>query len=145
MPSAAASSAASSKFMHVAGVVLDDVEDAGAAVDGAGGGDDLVRHGRGEDRAGAGGVEHARPDEAGVERLVAAAAAGDEADLAGDRRVAPHDDTAGRVDAQQVGMGEAQPLQRLPHDILGPVDQLLHRALPPRATGVGRRSPAANG
>ena len=67
---------------HVAGVVLDDVEDAGAAVDGAGRGLHLVRDRRREDVAGARRVEHAETDEAAVERFVAGAAAGDERDLA---------------------------------------------------------------
>ena len=66
----------------VAGVVLHDVQDAGAAVDELGRGEHLVGHRRGEHLAGAGGVEHAEPDEAAVQRLVAGAAAGDEADLA---------------------------------------------------------------
>ena len=70
---------------HVAGVVLDDVQHAGAAVDGLRGGEHLVGHGRGEDLARAGGVEHARADEAAVQRLVAGAAAGDQAHLAADR------------------------------------------------------------
>ena len=66
----------------VAGVVLHDVQDAGAAVDQLGGGEHLVGHRRGEHLAGAGGVEHAEPDEPAVQRLVARAAAGDDADLA---------------------------------------------------------------
>ena len=48
------------EVQHVAGVVLDDVQDAGPAVDGAGGGLHLVRDRRGEDVAGRRGVEHAR-------------------------------------------------------------------------------------
>src|SRR5439155_21010015 len=63
---------------HVAGVVLDDVDDAGTAVDRLGRRQHLVGDGRGEDLAGAGGVEHPAPDEAAVERLVSGAAAGDQ-------------------------------------------------------------------
>ena len=66
----------------VAGVVLDDVQHARAAVDRLGGGQHLVRDRRGEDRARAGGIQHAHADEAAVHRLVAGAAAGDDADLA---------------------------------------------------------------
>ena len=59
----------------VAGVVLDDVQHAGAAVDGLRGRQHLVGRGRGEHLAGAGGVEHAHADEAAVHGLVAGAAA----------------------------------------------------------------------
>ena len=70
------------EVQDVAGVVLDDVQDAGAAVDGAGGGLHLVRHGRGEDVAGGGRVEHAQADEPAVQRFVTGAAARDQGDLA---------------------------------------------------------------
>src|SRR4051795_2711830 len=53
----------------VAGVVLDDVQDAGAAVDRLRRLEHLVRRRRGEDLAGTGGVEHAPPDVAAVHRL----------------------------------------------------------------------------
>src|SRR6266566_7530415 len=68
---------------HVAGVVLDDVQHPGAAVDLGGGPLHLVGRRRGEHGTGAGGVEHAEPDEAAVQRLVARPAAADQADLAG--------------------------------------------------------------
>ena len=45
----------------VAGVVLDDVEDAGSAIDRAGGRFHLVGTGRREHLAGTGGIEHALP------------------------------------------------------------------------------------
>ena len=92
------------EVQHVAGVVLDDVQHARAAVDRPGGGEHLIGHRRGEDRAGAGRVEHAAPDEAAVHRLVAAAAAGDDAHLAAHRRVRAHDDTILEVDTHQIGM-----------------------------------------
>ncbi len=56
---------------HVAGVVLDDVQDAGAAVDSLRGGLHLVGGGGGEHLAGARRVEHAHADEPAVHRLVA--------------------------------------------------------------------------
>ena len=62
----------------VARVVLDDVHDAGAAVDRLGRGEHLVGHRRGEHLARARGVEHAAPDEAAVQRLVTRAAARDQ-------------------------------------------------------------------
>ena len=75
----------------VAGVVLDDVHDTGAAVDGLGRLQHLVGRGGGEHLARAGRVEHAGPDEAAVHRLVTRAAPGDQPDLALDRRVNAHD------------------------------------------------------
>ena len=60
---------------HVARVVLDDVDHSGAAVDRLGRGEHLLRDRRGEDLAGARGVEHALADEAAVQRLVPRAAA----------------------------------------------------------------------
>ena len=53
----------------VAGVVLDDVEDACAAVDGLGGGHHLIGDRRGEDGARAGRVEHSEPDEASAQSV----------------------------------------------------------------------------
>ena len=67
---------------HVAGVVLDDVQHAGTAVDGLRGCLHLIGRRRGEHLARACRIEHARADEPSVHRLVTGAAAGDEADLA---------------------------------------------------------------
>ena len=64
----------------VAGVVLDDEEAPGRAGDGEDAGEDGVDRGRGEDVAADRRGQHARADEAGVRRLVAGAAAGDERD-----------------------------------------------------------------
>src|SRR5262245_16897941 len=55
---------------HVACVVLDDVKDAGAAVDGLGRVEHLIGRRRREHLTGARRVEHAKPDEAAVHRLV---------------------------------------------------------------------------
>src|SRR4029077_18373990 len=55
---------------NVARVVLDDVDDARAAIDGLRCREHLSRNGRGEDLPGGGGVEHAQPDEATVQGLV---------------------------------------------------------------------------
>ena len=73
----------------VAGVVLHDVQHAGARVDDLRRLEHLVGRRRGEDLAAARGVEHARADEAAVQRLVARAAAGDQRDLAGAPWAAP--------------------------------------------------------
>ena len=94
----------------VAGVVLDDVEDAGATVDGPGRGLHLVRDRRREDVAGTGRVEHAEADEAAVQRFVAGAAAGDQGDLARDRTAGPEDDEhVGGVDPDESGWARPRP------------------------------------
>ena len=89
---------------HVAGVILDQEQDACAAVDGLGGFIHLIRRGRGEDFAGAGGIEHAHAHKAAVHRFVAAAAAGYDGHFAGHRRVGTIDIVRFEVDFQQVGM-----------------------------------------
>ena len=101
---------------HVARVVLDDVHHAGAAVDGLRRGEHLVGHRGGEDRARAGGVEHAEPDEAAVQRLVPRAAARDERDLALHRGVPADDELVLEVDADEVGMRRRQAGERLGDD-----------------------------
>ena len=53
------------------------------------------------------------PDEAGVHRLVAGAAAGDQRDLAGAGRVGAGDEGRRGVDADEVGMGGAEAAKRL--------------------------------
>src|SRR5205823_5268271 len=76
---------------HVAGVVLHDVQDAGAGVDGLGGGQDLVGHRRGEHLTRAGRVEHAVAHEPAVQRLVPGPATGHQAHLARRRPTGPRD------------------------------------------------------
>src|SRR5690606_11814917 len=110
---------------HVARVVLDDVQHARAAVGGLGGGEDLVGDGRGEHLAGAGGVEHAVADEAAVQRFVAGAAAGDQADLAGGGAAGSDDVAVLGVDGQR-GVGGGDPGQRVGEYVVGGVDELLH-------------------
>ena len=114
----------------VAGVVLDDVQDARAAVDGLGRLHHLVGRGRGEHLARARRVEHALPHEPSVHRLVTRAAAGDDADLALHRRVGAHD--VGRVvgDLHAVAVRRLDALERIPEHLLGIVDELLHAQRP---------------
>ena len=102
----------------VARVVLDQVHDAGAAVDGLRRGEHLVGHRRGEHLARAGGVEHPEPDEAAVQRLVTRAAAGDEGDLALTRGVGAHHDLRVGVDAQDVAVRGRKADERLLDDLL---------------------------
>ena len=88
---------------HVALVVLDDQQHAGAGVDLGGGLHHLVGRRRGEDLAGAGGIEHAVPDEAGMERLVTRAAAREQRDLARLQHPAP-DEFVAAAELDDVGM-----------------------------------------
>src|SRR5690606_1553022 len=94
-------------------------------------GEDRVRGGRGEHRAGHRGVEHADADVAGVQALVTAATAADEADLARDRAPGPGDeqqlgDAAGGDDG---GVRLDGALHGLRDVVGGVVDQLLHGRL----------------
>ena len=82
-------------------------------------------HRRREDLAGARGVEHAAPDETAVQRLVTGAAAGDDPDLALDRRVAPDDELL-LVVHPELRVRGLDAAQRLGDDVGGVVDQLLH-------------------
>ena len=118
---------------HVAGVVLDDVQDAGAAVDGACRRLHLVRDRRGEDVTGSGSIEHAGPHEAAVERLVAGAAAGDERDLAALRPAATQHQVLGGIDPDNIWVGLGQAGQALGDDVVKVVVELLDAG-----RGVGR-------
>src|SRR6185503_13332336 len=106
------------EVQHVAGVVLDDVQYAGAAVRGLAAGQHLVGHRRGEHRTGTRGVEHAKADESAVQRLVAATAAGHQRHLALDRTAGPEDDLVLRVDGHQIPVRSFQPGQRLGDDVV---------------------------
>ena len=67
-------------------------------------------------------------DEAGVQRLVPGAAAGDQADLAADRRVAAVDDPLLVVDPElRMGVGDAA--QCVGDHVVRVVDELVHRWL----------------
>ena len=117
------------EVQDVAGVVLHDVQHAGAAVDRRGGGQHLVGHRGGEDLAGAGRVEHAVADVPAVQRLVPGAAAGDEADLARPRAARPGDNPVLQVDAKGgVRRGDAR--QGVGDDAVDRVDELLHDIAP---------------
>ncbi len=112
----------------VAGVVLHDVQHAGAAVDGLRRRQHLVGGRRGEDFARAGGVEHARADEPPVQRLVTGPAAGDDRHLARHGRVGARDPVRAGVDDETAGVRERHADELLPDDVPGTVDQFLHRA-----------------
>ena len=116
------------EVQDVTGVVLDDVEHPRPAVDGAGRGLHLIGDRRREHVAGTGSVQHAHSHEAAVERLVARAAAGQQGDLAPTGCVLAKDDVVGGVDADEVGVSEAEALEALGDHVLDGVDELLHRA-----------------
>ena len=130
MPSACGQFGGHLEVQHVAGVVLDDVQHARAAVDRLGGGQHLVGHRRGEDRAGAGRIEHAHAHKAAVHRLVAAAAAADNAHFALARRVFADHDAVLVIHPNQVAMRLLHATQRLFDDVVHIIDQFLHRVTP---------------
>ena len=109
----------------VAGVVLDDVQHPGAAVDRLGRLEHLVGRGRGEHLARARRVEHAPADEPAVHRLVARAAARDDPDLALHGRVGTDDDVGVVAHPHSVAVRGLDALEGLPDDVVGAVDQLL--------------------
>jgi hypothetical protein len=93
----------------VAGVVLDDVENARSTVDGARGGFDLIRSRRSEHGPGTSGVEHASAHVPHMHGFVTAASARHDAGLAGNGRV--HPDHVNRIEAdfQNIPMRQASP------------------------------------
>ena len=94
---------------HVAGVVLDQQQHPGAAVDRLAALVHFIRRRRGENFARTGAVEHPFADETAVHRLMAAAAAGQDRHFAHYRRVSAGHERRIRVH-QQLGMGLRQPL-----------------------------------
>ena len=102
------------------------MQNARAAIDGHRCRLHLVGRGRGEDGAGAGGIEHPHAHETAVHRFVAAAAAGDDADLALDGGIGAHDIVRVEVHAHQVAVRQGHALQSFGDDIFRFVDQFLH-------------------
>src|SRR5205823_11784375 len=88
----------------------------------------LVGRGRGEHLSGACRVEHSRPDEAAVHRLVARAAAGDEPHLSLYRGVGPDHERRVVADAEPVAVRGLHAAQRVLEYRVGSVDELLHAA-----------------
>src|SRR5580700_6500647 len=110
----------------VAPVVLDDVDDPGSAVHSLGGGQHLIGDRGREDLAGARGVEHADAHEATVERLVSRSAAGDQRDLALDRRIRPNQDLVRDVVSEHVRYGGGEPGKRFFDHLVRFVDDFPH-------------------
>src|SRR5215469_18510922 len=113
------------EVQYVACVVLDDMQHARAGADGLGRDQHLVRHGGGEDLARTRRVEHAVPDEAAVQRLVARTASGQEANFARRRAACPGDHLVLKVD-RQAGMRRGNAGEGVGHYAVGRIDELLH-------------------
>ena len=112
----------------VAGVVLDDVQDAGAAVDGLRRRQHLVRRRRGEHLARAGGVEHARADEAAVHAARAPSRRRRRSPPCPATGASARTIQCGSVwTTQAAGVRQGDAGELLPDDVLRPVDELLHR------------------
>jgi len=114
------------KVHDVAGVVLDHQQGTLTGIDGLDGLVHLIRRGRGEYRAGHGRVQHAFTHVAAVGRLVTAATARDQSDLAGHRAVLAHNHVGVGQLTHLGGMGRHHAGQHFLHDGLGVVDELLH-------------------
>ena len=112
------------EVQDVAGVVAVEIEHPFALVQGLGERQDDVGRWRGEDVAAGSAVPQVFADEPVEERLVAAAAADQQADLAlGQRGLDQGVDALQLLDLPVIGLD--QPFQELRHDILGIVDDLL--------------------
>src|SRR5690606_17689418 len=109
----------------VAGVVLDDVEHACAAVDGLRRLQHLVGCGACEYFAGAGSIQHASADEAAVHWLVPATSTGDDTYFALDGRIGADDEVRIIVHFHQIGMSFLDALKLLTYHIVWPVNQFL--------------------
>ena len=112
---------------HVAGVVLDDEENASATVHGLRGIHHLVGCGRGEDLTRAGRVKHAVADKTGVQRLVPGTAAGDQCDLTRLVALAAHKLVL-RAERDDVGMRGGKAVQRFGEHVVDVVHQVFHGA-----------------
>ncbi len=111
----------------VAGVVLHDQKTARRSGRGTDRGEHGRDRGRGEDLARDGSGQHALADEARVRRLVAGATARHDRDLRRIAVLAQHDlDLGIAVEADEAAAGSRdQPVQRLGHDALAGVDEVL--------------------
>jgi hypothetical protein len=110
----------------VAGVVLDDEQDARASVDRRGRGQHLIRRGRGEHLTRTGGIEHAMADEAGMQRLVAGAPAGNQRHLLAHKPPSARDEGRVTRELDQIGMRRGEAFETLGQDAINGVHQLLH-------------------
>ena len=124
----------------VAGVVVDDVEDAHLRVHELRRLDDEVHRRAREDVARAGGVEHALADDHRVRRLVARAGALDDRHLVVARRVRAVDQVVLRLVLQGAVAGKLDALEELGDELLRIVQELLHKlCLTSRASRAKRR------
>jgi hypothetical protein len=102
-----------SEVDDVARVVLHHVHDTASPRDGVGSRLDLDHRRARKDPPWDRRVEHASPDETGMQRLVPRAAAGDHRDARPGIVVGAHDEARGAVPAHNMGIGTLQPRERL--------------------------------
>jgi hypothetical protein len=114
---------------HVAGVILDDMERAFAAIDSLGRGEHLVGRRAGEDRAWAGGIEHAQADESAMHRFMSAATTGDHGHLVFHRRVGAVNEGGRELDLDEVTVGRGHALQGLIDDVFRGINEFFHTLL----------------
>src|SRR5699024_3041337 len=133
----AADLAGDAEVQHVAGVVLDDLDHAAPGVGGLGGLQHLQRGGAGEHGTGDRDIEAARPDEAGVQGLVAGSAAGDQADLVPGSLPA-RDEAVLLVQLELQRIAEHESFERFGDQVLGIVDDAATHGLSfPEGRGSG--------
>src|ERR1700683_2324396 len=111
---------------YVAGVVLDDMQHAFAAVHRLGSLMHLVWSRTRKDRSGTSGVQHSFANKPSMHRLVAAATAGYNANLALDRGIRSNDVIRVEMDLDQIGICGAEAGDRFENDVLGGIDELFH-------------------
>ena len=117
------------KIENVAGVIFDQQQHALTAIYRLRASDDLIRRGRGENFARHRAVEHAVADKTAVHRLMPAAAAGNQRDLARKRRITAGNEDRIAVQAQFRMRGD-EALQLFIQDRFHLVDELFHHFLP---------------
>ena len=115
----------------IAGVVVDDVEDAGRGVHELGRLGDELDWGAGEDVAGAGGVEHAGADDHRMSRLVSGARALDDRHAIRLGHVRAVDQVVLGLVLEGAAACQRDPLEELRDELLRVVDELLHSLHPP--------------
>jgi hypothetical protein len=114
---------------NVAGVVLDDVENASAAVDGSRSSFDLVRRGRSEHLTETGGIQHSFPNKSHVHGFVTAATSRHDGDFARDRRIGANHIGWVEADLENIRMRQSQAGERLAPDVLRIVNRRVKNSL----------------
>ena len=117
------------EVQHVTGVVLDDVEHAGTAIDGACRGKHLIWHRRGKDGTRASRIEHTMTDKTTVHRFMTTATARDHTYFATDRSILARDHLVLVIDTDQFRVQGLHASECLFYHVLWPVNEFLHVCL----------------